>query len=73
MYTHQDSIYIEDDDNCVNCHHYKKKITCPLIEALGTKIVTMPESFYVKHCGFYKEFRNPLKIVRANETKTNKK
>lgn len=64
MYCSNNTIYIEDTDQCSTCEHYKKGIACPLMEALGQEIVYIYDDVTVQNCGFYKEFKRILKIVK---------
>ena len=64
MYCVNYEIFIEDNDQCNSCEHYKKKIACPLIEALGQGVVFLDSDMSVTNCGFYKEYKRLLKIVR---------
>lgn len=68
MYCAEDTVYIEDDDQCLTCENYAKGIACPLIEALGQGYVYIEESMIVTNCGFYKEFKRTLKIVRKEDS-----
>lgn len=68
MYCYDDTVYIEDEDQCLTCENYAKGIACPLLEALGQGYVYIEESMVVTNCGFYKEFKRTLKIVRKEDT-----
>lgn len=68
MYCADDTVYIEDDDQCLTCDNYAKGIACPLLEALGQGFVYIEESMIVTNCGFYKEFKRTLKIVRKEDS-----
>ena len=63
MYYHNDSVHIEDDDQCISCENYAKGVACPLIEALGLGVVYLEDEMTVTNCGFYKEFKRHLKVV----------
>lgn len=63
MYSHNDTIYIEDDDQCITCENYAKGVACPLLEALGEGVVYLEDSLKVTNCGFYKEFKRNLRLV----------
>lgn len=67
MYCIDDTVYIEDDDQCLTCENYAKGVACPLLEALGSGFVYIEESMIVTNCGFYKEFKRSLKIVRNED------
>lgn len=67
MYTVDDTVYIEDDDQCINCENYARGVACPLLEALGQGVVYLEDSLTVTNCGFYKEFKRTLKLVKKEE------
>lgn len=67
MYCVDDTVYIEDEDQCLTCENYAKGVACPLIEALGQGVVYIEDSLIVTNCGFYKEFKRMLKIVRKED------
>lgn len=64
MYCTDKTIYIEETDQCNTCDHYQKGIACPLMEALGQGVVFIDGDVTVQNCGFYKEFKRILKIVK---------
>lgn len=64
MYCMNETVYIEDDDQCLTCDNYAKGVACPLLEALGQGVVYLEDSLTVTNCGFYKEFKRTLKIVK---------
>lgn len=64
MYCIDYTVYIEDDDQCLTCENYSRGIACPLLEALGQGVVYLEDSLTVTNCGFYKEFRRTLKLVK---------
>lgn len=68
MYCIDGTIYIEDEDQCLTCENYAKGVACPLLEALGQGVVYLEDNLTVTNCGFYKEFKRILKIVKK-ETK----
>ena len=68
MYCIDDTVYIEDEDQCLTCENYSKGVACPLIEALGQGVVYLEDSLTVTNCGFYKEFKRTLKLIRNEET-----
>ena len=68
MYCVDDTVYIEDEDQCLTCENYSKGVACPLIEALAQGVVFIEDSMIVTNCGFYKEFKRTLKLVRKEET-----
>lgn len=63
MYCIDNTVYIEDDDQCTTCENYAKGVSCPLLEALGLGVVYLEDSLVVRNCGFYKEFKRTLKLV----------
>ena len=67
MYCVDDTVYIDDDDQCISCENYAHGVACPLIEALGQGVVYLEDSLTVTNCGFYKEFKRVLKIVKKEE------
>ena len=67
MYTIDDTVFIEDEDQCLTCENYAKGVACPLLEALGQGVVYLEDSLTVTNCGFYKEFKRMLKIVKKEE------
>lgn len=67
MYCSDSKIYIEDDDICVTCENYVKELNCPLLSALVLGDVFLEDSLVVKNCGFYKEFKRYLHIVRSKK------
>ena len=64
MYCIDGTVYIEDEDQCLSCDNYAKGVACPLLEALGQGVVYLEDSLTVTNCGFYKEFKRTLKIVK---------
>lgn len=65
MYTDENNTtYIEDDDQCITCENYAKGVACPLLEALGQGVVYLEGNLTVSNCGFYKEFKRHLKLVK---------
>ena len=67
MYCIDYVVYIEDDDQCLSCDNYARGVACPLLEALGQGVVYLEGSLTVTNCGFYKEFKRTLKIVRSED------
>jgi hypothetical protein len=58
------TVLIEDADQCMSCEHYCKGVTCPLLEALGTGVVSLTdEEMTVDNCGFYVEFKRHLRVI----------
>lgn len=68
MYCSDGKIYIEDDDQCIDCKNYAEGVSCPLLTALGLGVVYMEDSLTVTNCGFFEKFVRKLHIVRNNET-----
>ena len=58
------TIQIEEDDQCFTCEFFQKGVTCPLLEALGVGVVVLEDEITVRNCGFYKEFKRHLSLVR---------
>jgi len=55
-------------DQCFSCEYYCKEVTCPLLEALATNAVTLnPEGLMVRNCGFYKEFKRALGVIKGGK------
>ena len=67
MYCVDDTVFIEDEDQCTTCENYSRGVACPLIEALAQGVVFLENSLTVKNCGFYKEFKRTLRVVKINE------
>ena len=68
MYCDDGKIYIEDDDQCMDCKFYAEGVSCPLLTALGIGVVYLEDSLTVTNCGFFEKFERKLHIVRNNET-----
>lgn len=64
MYCVDYTVYIEDQDQCLTCENYARGVACPLLEALGQGVVYLEDSLTVTNCGFYKEFKRTLKLVK---------
>ncbi len=71
MYCSDSKIFIEDEDICITCENYVKELNCPLLSALVQGDVFLEESLIVKRCGFYKEFKRYLHIVRSKKNENN--
>jgi len=67
MYSNGDKVFVEDDDLCLTCENYVKVFDCPLLSALVSGDVYLEDSIVVKRCGFFKEFKRVLHIVRNNK------
>ena len=64
MYSDGKKVYIEDEDLCSTCENYVKEFDCPLLGALVQGDVFIEDNLIVTSCGFYKEFKRELRIVR---------
>lgn len=64
MYCNDYTVYIEDDDQCLTCENYARGVACPLLEALGQGVVFLEDNLTVTNCGFYKEFKRTLSLVK---------
>ncbi len=71
MYSDGEKIFIEDDDICLTCENYVKEFDCPLLNALVQGDVYLENSLVVTRCGFYKEFKRVLHIVKDNKNANN--
>lgn len=71
MYCDGEKVYIEDDDLCASCENYVKEFDCPLLGALVQGDVFIEDSLVVTKCGFYKEFKRVLHIVRKKDEDNN--
>lgn len=69
MYYYNGSVYIEDEDQCQTCTNFAQGVACPLLQALGMGVVVMQDNMYVTNCGFYKEFKRHLRVIK-NDDKT---
>lgn len=67
MYCVDETVFIEDDDQCITCDNYARGIACPLLEALGQGVVFLEDNLTVTNCGFYKEFKRNLTIVKKDK------
>lgn len=67
MYSQNSKVFIEDDDLCITCENYLKEMDCPLLAALALGDVYIENSLQVTNCGFYKEFKRNLRIVKDDE------
>ena len=71
MYSDGEKVYMEDDDLCLSCENYVKEFDCPLLGALVQGDVYLEDNLIVKKCGFYKEFKRVLHIVRNKKDENN--
>lgn len=67
MYCDDGKVYIEDDDQCMNCKNYASGVSCPLLTALGLGVVYLENSLTVTNCGFYEKFTRKLHIVKDDK------
>lgn len=65
MYYYNGSVYVEDEDQCQTCSNFAHGVACPLLQALGMGVVVMQDNLIVTNCGFYKEFKRGLRIVKS--------
>lgn len=71
MYCSDSKIFIEDDDLCLSCINYVNNVNCPLLSALVQGDVFLEDSLTVTKCGFYKEFKRYLHIVKGKNNDNN--
>ena len=67
MYCNDGKIFIEADDQCIDCKNYAEGVSCPLLTALGIGVVYLENSLTVTNCGFFKKFERNLYVVRNDE------
>lgn len=60
-------VHIEEDDQCFSCEYFLKGVQCPLLEALAEKVVFLEGDIMVRNCGFYKQFKRHLSILKPGE------
>lgn len=60
-------VHIEEDDQCFTCEHFLKGVQCPLLEALAEKVVFLDDDIVVRNCGFYREFKRHLTLLKPGE------
>lgn len=79
MYYYNNSVYVEDEDQCQTCSNFAQGVACPLLQALGMGMVVLQDSMIVTNCGFYKEFKRHLRLMPSsndpkddNDEKSNK-
>ena len=63
-----ETIHIEEEDQCYTCEYFLKGVTCPLLEALAMDVVSLNDDVLVRNCGFYKEFKRRLYVIEPNQT-----
>lgn len=67
MYSDGGRIFIEEEDQCIECKNYAEGVSCPLLTALGLGVVYIEDSLTVTNCGFFEKFERHLHIVRDDE------
>lgn len=67
MYCEDGKIFIDNDDQCINCKNYAEGVSCPLLTALGLGVVYIEDTLIVSNCGFFEKFERHLHIVRDDE------
>ena len=67
MYCENGRVYIENDDQCLDCRNYAEGVSCPLLTALGLGVVYLEDSLVVTNCGFFEQFDRRLHLVRDDE------
>jgi len=65
-----ESIHIEQTDQCFTCEYFNKSVMCPLLEALGVGVVELVEEMTVQNCGFYKKFTRHLRVLETDAGET---
>lgn len=66
MYCVESKVFIENDDLCISCKNYVQDLNCPLLSALAQGDVFLENSLQVTDCGFYREFKRKLHIVKGD-------
>lgn len=67
MYCDKGKVFIEDDDQCMNCKNYANGMACPLLTALALGVVYLEDTLTVTNCGFFHKFERSLHLVKDNE------
>ncbi|MFQ8626809.1 MAG: hypothetical protein ACLSA2_10350 [Candidatus Gastranaerophilaceae bacterium] len=57
MYCNDGKIFIEEDDQCLDCANYTKGLSCPLLTALGLGVVSLEDNLTVTNCGFLRSLK----------------
>jgi hypothetical protein len=65
---YDETVHIEEEDQCYTCEYFLKGVTCPLLEALAMGVATLNGDVLVKNCGFYKQFKRRLFLVEPPNT-----
>ena len=64
------SIHIEKSDQCYTCEHFRRGVSCPLLEALALGVVELTSEISVENCGFYKRFDRHLRVISNDNLET---
>lgn len=67
MYCDKGKVFIEDDDQCMNCKNYANGMACPLLTALALGVVYLEDTLTVTNCGFFQKFERSLHLVKDDE------
>lgn len=67
MYCDKGKVFIDDDDQCMNCKNYANGMACPLLTALALGVVYLEDTLTVTNCGFFQKFERSLHLVKDNE------
>lgn len=67
MYCENGRIFIEEEDQCLDCKNYAEGVSCPLLTALGLGVVYLEDSLTVTNCGFFERFERHLHVVRKDD------
>ena len=67
MYCENGRIFIEEDDQGLDCKNYAEGVSCPLLTALGLGVVYLEDSLTVTNCGFFEQFERHLHVVREDD------
>ncbi len=67
MYCDKGKVFIEDDDQCMNCKNYANGVDCPLLTALALGVVYLEDTLTVTNCGFFQKFERSLHLVKDDE------
>lgn len=67
MYCDNGKVFIEEDDQCMDCKNYAQGLDCTLLTALALGVVYIEDTLTVTKCGFFEKFTRSLHIVKNNE------
>lgn len=67
MYCEDGQVFIDEEDQCIDCKNYAEGVACPLLTALGLGVVYLEDKLIVTNCGFFEKFERHLHVVRDNE------